>query len=165
MTVDEPVRCQDGEAYIMGWEDSDRLRIRYNVDFPGTPIGHQHFEYEWPADALDGGSIVAAAFAERVAPARTFTTEAAAQTLQRAGLGQGGSLDNALVCDSVRWLNPPLRFVNEHARHKFLDLMGDLALMGRPLGPMRVVAHKAGHALHVAFAREILAQEKTRATS
>ena len=75
--------------------------------------------------------------------------------------GHGGSLDNALVCDgSAGWLNASgLRFVNEPARHKLLDLLGDLSLLaepghvGVPVG--HVVAYKAGHELHARFAKEV----------
>jgi UDP-3-O-[3-hydroxymyristoyl] N-acetylglucosamine deacetylase len=83
------------------------------------------------------------------------------EQLRAAGLIKGGSLDNALVCSVTKgWLNPPLRFPAEPCRHKLLDLIGDLALAGAKgfagLPTAHVVAYKASHALHVAFAKAFL---------
>ena len=104
------------------------------------------------------GCCAAAAFAAEVAPARTFTTQEQIEPMREAGLIQGGSLDNALVCDRVRWLNGPLRFDNEPARHKLLDLLGDLALLGA-LPKAHVVAFRASHRLHVRLAQAIERQQ------
>lgn len=75
---------------------------------------------------------------------------------------QGGSLDNALVCDREKgWLNPPTRFDNEPARHKLLDLIGDIALL--PALPMaHIIGYRSGHALHVELARKILCHWQSR---
>ena len=94
------------------------------------------------------------AFAQKLAPARTFTFEDEVATLRRAGLALGGSLDNALVLSDNRLLNPELRFPDEFVRHKILDLTGDLSLLGRPLRA-HVVAYRAGHDLHARLARRI----------
>ncbi len=72
------------------------------------------------------------------------------------GLIRGGSLANAIVMDDECILNGPLRFPDEFGRHKALDLIGDLALVGRPL-QARIVAHKAGHALHTQLVTRLLA--------
>jgi UDP-3-O-[3-hydroxymyristoyl] N-acetylglucosamine deacetylase len=72
------------------------------------------------------------------------------------GLIRGGSLGNAIVMDDSTILNGPLRFADEFGRHKALDLIGDLALIGRPL-QARIVAHKAGHALHTQLVTRLLA--------
>jgi len=72
------------------------------------------------------------------------------------GLIRGGSLDNAIVLSDDAILNGPLRFPDEFGRHKALDLIGDLALVGRPLLG-RVEAHKAGHALHTQIVSRLLA--------
>jgi UDP-3-O-[3-hydroxymyristoyl] N-acetylglucosamine deacetylase len=75
--------------------------------------------------------------------------------LQKSGLIKGGSLDNALVCGEQDWLNPPLRFANEPVRHKILDLVGDLSLLGTfPVA--HFLAYKASHNLHIQLARKIL---------
>ena len=72
------------------------------------------------------------------------------------GLIRGGSLENAIVLDAKGVTNPPLRFPDEFARHKTLDLIGDLALVGRPL-KAEVVAHRAGHAMHTQLVTRLLA--------
>ena len=69
------------------------------------------------------------------------------------GLIKGGSLENSLVCDEISWLNPPLRFKNEPIRHKLLDLIGDLALIGLPKA--QVLVYRGSHALHAEFANAI----------
>jgi UDP-3-O-[3-hydroxymyristoyl] N-acetylglucosamine deacetylase len=76
--------------------------------------------------------------------------------LQAMGLIRGGSVENAIVLDDEGILNGPLRFADEFGRHKALDLIGDLALVGRPL-KARIVAHKAGHALHTQLVTRLLA--------
>ena len=77
-------------------------------------------------------------------------------SLRRRGLGLGGSLDNCIVVDRERILSGDLRFRDEFVRHKVLDLIGDLALLEYPLRA-QVVAHRAGHSLHVAVVNELLA--------
>jgi UDP-3-O-[3-hydroxymyristoyl] N-acetylglucosamine deacetylase len=78
--------------------------------------------------------------------------------MQSMGLIRGGSVENAIVLDHDSVLNGPLRFPDEFGRHKALDLIGDLALVGRPL-KARVVAHKAGHALHTQLVTRLLADQ------
>jgi UDP-3-O-[3-hydroxymyristoyl] N-acetylglucosamine deacetylase len=80
------------------------------------------------------------------------------EQLRQAGLIQGGSLENALVCDGETWLNPPLRFANEPARHKLLDLLGDLSLLGA-IPPAHYLAYKASHRLHIQLARRLLERQ------
>jgi UDP-3-O-[3-hydroxymyristoyl] N-acetylglucosamine deacetylase len=77
--------------------------------------------------------------------------------LRQAGLIKGGSLENALVCGDQGWLNPPLRFSNEPVRHKLLDLVGDLSLLGNfPVA--HFLAYKASHNLHIQLAKELAQQ-------
>jgi UDP-3-O-[3-hydroxymyristoyl] N-acetylglucosamine deacetylase len=93
-------------------------------------------------------------YADEIAPARTFGFTRDVEQLRRAGLARGGSLDNAVVF-SEDGLLTPLRFEDECVRHKVLDAIGDLALLGHPLlGHLEVV--KGGHALHAALARKLL---------
>ena len=94
-------------------------------------------------------------FAARIAPARTFGFLREVEALRARGLARGGSLQNAVVLDDNGILSGPLRFRDEFVRHKILDLLGDLALLGRPLHG-RIHAQKAGHALHIELARAIL---------
>ncbi|MGB5637392.1 MAG: UDP-3-O-acyl-N-acetylglucosamine deacetylase, partial [Waterburya sp.] len=90
-------------------------------------------------------------FASEIAPARTFGFADQIEQLQQAGLIKGGNLENALVCSHQGWVNPPLRFTNEPARHKLLDLVGDLSLLGQ-LPTAHLIAYKASHKLHTQLA-------------
>jgi UDP-3-O-[3-hydroxymyristoyl] N-acetylglucosamine deacetylase len=123
------------------------LCFTYGIDFPYGPIGQQW--HSWYPDRES--------FAQTIAPARTFGFADQIEQLRQAGLIQGGSLDNALVCDREQWLNPPLRFPNEPVRHKLLDLVGDLSLLGA-LPRAHYVAYKASHKLHLNFAQKLYHQ-------
>lgn len=149
----EPITIEAGGARISALP-ARALSFFYTIDFPDdAAIGRQAFEWAPAPRAADSS----AAFAAELAPARTFTPAAYARALQASGRRHGGGLHNALVSDGGAWLNRgALRFANEPARHKLLDLLGDLALCARPLGPMRIVAERAGHALHVELARALL---------
>ena len=121
------------------------FRITYAIDFDHPLLGYQ----ELTASLWSGNH-----FADKLAPARTFTFEREVEALRKAGLALGGSLDNAVVVGEREILNPELRFPDEFVRHKMLDLTGDLSLLGRPiLG--HVVAYRAGHDLHGRLARRI----------
>ena len=93
-------------------------------------------------------------FQDLIAPARTFGFADQIEQLKASGLIKGGSLDNALVCDRSGWLNPPLRFENEPVRHKLLDLIGDLSLLGT-IPQAHFLAYKASHKLHVQLAQAL----------
>src|SRR5829696_6792993 len=94
-------------------------------------------------------------FVEEIAPARTFGFLKEVEMLRQRGLALGGSLDNAIVLGETGVLNPTLRFDDEFVRHKILDVIGDLSLVGHPVVG-HLVAHRGGHALHTAFAAKIL---------
>jgi UDP-3-O-[3-hydroxymyristoyl] N-acetylglucosamine deacetylase len=100
-------------------------------------------------------SVNAASFRQLLARARTFCFERDIQPLRAMGLIRGGSLENAIVLTESGVMNGPLRFPDEFGRHKALDLIGDLALVGLPL-LARVEAHKAGHALHTQLVSRLL---------
>ncbi|MEM7792842.1 MAG: UDP-3-O-acyl-N-acetylglucosamine deacetylase [Cyanobacteria bacterium P01_C01_bin.118] len=139
----EPVIVRDGDAYVMAVPSSE-LRFSYGIDFPVAAIGNQW--HSWSPSTQD--------FESQVAPARTFAMAHHIEGLRSQGLIKGGSLENALVCDRDGWLNPPLRFANEPARHKLLDLVGDLSLLG-VLPTMHVTAYRASHSLHVQLAHQL----------
>ena len=103
-------------------------------------------------------------FDSNIAPARTFGFADQIEQLQKAGLIQGGSLDNALVCSDSGWVNPPLRFTNEPARHKLLDLVGDISLLGH-FPTAHLLAYKASHRLHIQLAKKIHEQCRVRIPS
>jgi UDP-3-O-[3-hydroxymyristoyl] N-acetylglucosamine deacetylase len=124
---------------------SDHFKLTYSISYDHPLLRHQ-------ARTLQ---ITAASFAEEIAPARTFGFLKEVETLRQNGLALGGSLENAVVLGETGVLNNPLRFDDEFVRHKMLDAIGDLALIGWPVIG-HLVAHRAGHALHTALASRVL---------
>ena len=102
------------------------------------------------------------AFIDEIAPARTFTFLKEVEMLRQNGLALGGSLDNAIVIGDTGVLNSSLRYEDEFVRHKILDLIGDLALVGHPVVAHAVV-HRGGHALHTQLAAALLADRQALA--
>lgn len=141
---DHPLTLRQGLSFIT-LLPADRLRLAVAVEYPQPAIGRQLYTVD----------LSPARFVEEIAPARTFGFLDQVEQLRAAGLIQGGALDNALVCDGDRWLNPPLRFADEPARHKLLDLLGDLALVGLPMA--QVFAYRGSHGLHTAMAAALAA--------
>ncbi|NJL45876.1 MAG: UDP-3-O-acyl-N-acetylglucosamine deacetylase [Leptolyngbyaceae cyanobacterium SM2_3_12] len=144
----QPVTVHHGEAFVSAFP-APACRLTYGIDFEVAAIGNQWFSWSPGADPFD-----LEGFATAVAPARTFGLAHQIEHLQASGLIKGGSLDNALVCSHEGWVNPPLRFENEPVRHKLLDLIGDLSLLGG-LPAAHIVAYKASHRLHVELARKL----------
>ncbi len=141
--IDTPVWIGDKDLFVAALP-SPVLRFTYGIDFDVAPIGNQW--HSWQPDKDD--------FATQIAPARTFGLAHQIDQLRSAGLIKGGTLENALVCDEKQWLNPPLRFPNEPSRHKLLDLIGDLSLLGKlPLA--HFIAYKASHQLHIRLAKRL----------
>jgi UDP-3-O-[3-hydroxymyristoyl] N-acetylglucosamine deacetylase len=141
--VSEPIWIRHHDAFVAALPSSV-LRFTYGIDFDVAPIGNQW--HSWQPDKDD--------FSTEIAPARTFGLAHQIDQLRSAGLIKGGSLENALVCDEHQWLNPPLRFPNEPCRHKLLDLIGDLSLLGK-LPQAHFLAYKASHQLHVQLAQRL----------
>lgn len=138
---------QDGRwIRVSPAEGFDGLRIRYTIDFDHPAIGRQTREL----------GLTAEKFAREVGAARTFCLSHEIDWMRSKGLALGGSLDNAVVFGPEGPLNEALRFEDEAVRHKILDLIGDLALLGAPLQGF-VEVHAGGHALHVALAKALLA--------
>lgn len=144
MNLIRPVVVTHDEKRIAAYP-SREFRVTYAIDFDHPQLGYQEL-----STALWGGDH----FAEKLAPARTFTFEAEVRKLRENGLALGGSLENAVVIGDEGILNPGLRFDDEFVRHKMLDLTGDLSLLGRPLRA-HVVAYRAGHDMHARLARSI----------
>lgn len=146
--LQEAVCVQDGDAFVIARPSSER-RFTYGIAFDLPAIGNQWHSWS-PDDTCDGQPT----FQNELAPARTFGLAHQIEALRDRGLIQGGSLDNALVCGPDGWLNPPLRFLNEPVRHKLLDLIGDLSLLGTiPIA--HFLAYKASHHLHTQLARSL----------
>src|SRR5579863_3224394 len=146
LKVTKPLEISEGDRRI-GIYPADEFRVRCFIDFPHPLIGKQEAEI-----AVDRES-----FSRELAPARTFTFTHEIEKLRAMGLIRGGSLENAIVLTPDGLMQGELRFADEFSRHKALDLIGDLALLGRPLKAL-VVAHKAGHALHTRLVMRLLAE-------
>ena len=138
------IEMREGDKFIAVYP-ADTYSVSYAINFPHPQIGRQTFCVQ-----LTNGSYL-----REIAPARTFGFIHEADAMRQQGLIRGASTENAIVLDRNRVLNPPLRFVDEFVRHKVLDLIGDLALIGKQiLGS--VVADRAGHAMHTALVSRIL---------
>jgi len=143
LKVLRPIQIADGEKRIAVYP-SDHFKISYTISFDHPLLRHQSRTER----------ITEQSFAEHIAPARTFGFLKEVEWLRQNGLALGGSLENAIVIGDTGVLNA-LRFEDEFVRHKILDLVGDLALLGHPLIG-HVVAHRAGHALHTALATRLI---------
>jgi UDP-3-O-[3-hydroxymyristoyl] N-acetylglucosamine deacetylase len=122
---------------------SKKTTIISTISFSYKAIGNQTFVID----------LNPKSFVEMIAPARTFGFKDQFQELSDLGLIKGGSLENALVCDGNEWVNPPLRFDDEPIRHKILDLIGDLALVGLPKA--QILVFKGSHSLNALLASSL----------
>ncbi len=147
----EPIWVYQDDAFAAALP-APETRFTYGIDFDLPAIGNQW--HSW-SQVVGEDSKPSSTFREEIAPARTFGLAHQIDQLRQQGLIKGGSLDNALVCGSQGWLNPPLRFANEPVRHKILDLVGDLSLLGS-FPNAHFFAYKASHSLHVQLAQRIL---------
>jgi len=130
---------------------ADTFHITYRIAFPHPLIGEQSLEFDPGVGNYE----------TEIAPARTFGFLEEVEMLKKSGLVRGGSLENAVVLTREGVLNPEgLRFPDEFCRHKILDIIGDLALLGHPLLG-HVEADRAGHALHSALVSRLLKEKDT----
>lgn len=145
LRIARPVEVREGAKRIRV-EPSERFEIVCESHFDHPLVGGQRLECELTPDY----------YAREIAPARTFGFEHDLEQMRDMGLIRGATLDNAICFGDEAVLNPGgLRFEDEPCRHKLLDLIGDLAMLGRPLLG-RVVAERAGHAMHIALVRAIM---------
>jgi len=138
-SVREPLWCSDGEAFILILPSS-KFEISYTLDYDHPLLKSQYVKI-----TLDGDS---SSFEKEIAPARTFCLEREVASLRKMGLGKGADYDNTLVVGNRRVIRNRTRFQDEFARHKILDLIGDLYLLGCPIRG-HVIAIKSGHSLNV----------------
>ena len=131
------------EDSVIAATPSKKTSIISTISFSYKAIGNQTFVID----------LNPKSFVEMIAPARTFGFKDQFQELSELGLIKGGSLDNALVCDHEKWVNPPLRFDDEPIRHKILDLIGDLALVGLPKA--KILVYKGSHSLNALLASSL----------
>ncbi len=144
--VKKPIFWSDREAHLIALPCSD-FKISYTLHYPGSNLlGSQYFSFLVTPEAYRGA----------IAPCRTFSLYEEIAPLIENGFIKGGGLDNAVVIKNDRVLNPGgIRFPDEMVRHKILDLIGDLSLIGCRL-KAHVIAIRSGHSGNVAFAKEIL---------
>ncbi len=145
LRVLRPVEVRENGKSI-GIYPADIYRVTCTIDFPHPLIGRQSYDLELNPEN----------YAREIAPARTFGFRRDVEAMRNMGLIRGGSLENALVLTDTGLMNSTgLRFPDEFCRHKLLDLIGDLALIGRPvLG--HVIAERAGHHMHVALVDRLM---------
>jgi UDP-3-O-[3-hydroxymyristoyl] N-acetylglucosamine deacetylase len=144
LRICQPLEMQEGDKFIAVYP-SDTYSVSYTINFPHPLIGRESFR----VDLSDGN------YAREIAPARTFGSREDEQAMRNMGLIRGASPENCIVLTRHGIENPPLRFRDEFVRHKVLDLIGDLALLGKQiLGS--VVADRAGHAMHTALVSRLL---------
>lgn len=141
--IEKPFMVKDGKGSISVKPYSD-LKISYSIYYDHPLIGEQKYSIK-SAEKI---------FAQEIAPARTFGFLKDVPALKAKNLALGGSLENALVLDSQGLINTPLRFPDEFVRHKILDLIGDIALLGSPIFA-HFIAKRAGHKLHLKAIRFI----------
>jgi UDP-3-O-[3-hydroxymyristoyl] N-acetylglucosamine deacetylase / 3-hydroxyacyl-[acyl-carrier-protein] dehydratase len=147
--IDVPIEFEDGNISLQALP-ADDFRITFHIDYQDELIGTQDATFTVTPDV----------YRKEIAPCRTFVLQKDVEKLQAMGLAKGGSLDNAMVVDDGKLLNEmPLQFPDEFVRHKILDLIGDLSLVGLPIQG-HIIARYSGHDTNVAFAKVLRAREK-----
>ena len=147
-TLKAPIHVADDDWAIVALPFEDGLRLSYTLDFDEPREIHETMTFDVTPDG----------FREAIAPARTFVTSAEVAAVREAGLGKGASEENTvLLTEDAEADAAKMRFPNECLRHKVLDLIGDLALLGRPLRA-HVIAQRTGHAANRALTRRIAAE-------
>lgn len=149
LVITKPIQVSHGDAMLAALPGpTDKLEIVYELDAP-APVGRQVFSFHVGDDD----------FVTQLAPARTFSMEAEAREMQNRGLGRHLTPRDVLVISANGPIDNQYRFPDECARHKVLDLLGDLFLVGRPIRG-RLIAHKSGHMLNHMLARRLLEQHQ-----
>jgi len=149
LLVKKSVKVKDGNRSVQ-LNPSNELKITYKIDFDHPLIKDQSYEI----------SFSKSSFVDEISRARTFGFLRDVQTLRNNGLAKGGSLDNAIVMDEFRVLNEDgLRYKTEFVRHKLLDFIGDLAILGCiPIG--HFVVERSGHSLNQKLLKQFMTQER-----
>lgn len=147
VVVKEPITLREGDAMIAAMPTTGPgMDLLYDLDYgEETPIGRQIHAY----------TLDAQTYRSHIAPARTFTLREEAEAMRSKGLFQHVSPSDVLVIDASGPIENTYRFEDEPVRHKLLDLIGDLALVGRPINA-RILASKSGHSLNQRLARELV---------
>ena len=154
IVVDEPVAVAAGEDIsLVAFPYDAGFKVSYTLDYAHPFLGVQHVSFTMSEEG----------FARDIAPARTFVLASEAEALRKAGLGQGASHENTLVVGDKGVIGNTLRWPDEFARHKVLDLLGDLFLAGADLRG-HVYAHRTGHAANLRLVERIVDVVKQRET-
>jgi UDP-3-O-[3-hydroxymyristoyl] N-acetylglucosamine deacetylase len=146
LVINEPVSVYDDQGASASFLPAPEFKITYTIDFPHPVIGQQKFHMHFSDVAYE----------REIAYARTFGFLKDLEYFQAVGLALGGSLDNAIVLDDEKVINKSgLRSTDEFVRHKILDAIGDLSLLGMPIIG-HFVAHKSGHRLNNLLLKELI---------
>lgn len=144
----KPMKITEGDKSIAVYP-SDSFRVTYTIEFDHPLVNRQNKSFEVNEDT----------FVEEIAPSRTFGFLRDVEMLRRNGLALGGSLENAIVIGENSILNQNLRYNDEFVRHKILDAIGDLSFFGCRIKG-HVVAHRAGHTLHIGLVNKVLSDSE-----
>ena len=150
LTIREPVVVEEGGAFIAVFPAAE-FKISYSLDYAHPFIGSGFYQI----------SVTPDTFTMELAGARTFCLEEEVEQLRKQGLGKGANYDNTLVVGDNGVIGNKLRFPNEFIRHKMLDLLGDLYILGKPIRG-RIIAAKSGHSLNLKFVKKLGAQLSRR---
>jgi UDP-3-O-[3-hydroxymyristoyl] N-acetylglucosamine deacetylase len=145
--IQEAIEVRHGDK-VAGVYPDPVARATYIIDFEHSAIGHQNIQVELTPES----------YRREIGTARTFGFMSDVEYLKKCGLIRGGSLENAVVLDDSGIVNNHLRFPDEFVRHKLLDLLGDISLVGYPIIG-HLYAEKAGHAIHAALADQMARQK------
>jgi UDP-3-O-[3-hydroxymyristoyl] N-acetylglucosamine deacetylase len=154
VVIDRPYTVANGGEKILTLEPADEFSVSYLLRYP-PPVGEQFHEFSL-------GSF--AGYQQEIAPARTFGFLKDLKMMNELGLGSGGRLDNFILVGEDEVLNTELRFADEFVRHKILDIVGDLYLLGYPIRG-KVTARLTGHRDNIALLRKILSENREAPSS
>lgn len=147
--IKKTLKIQEGNRSIT-IKPSKELKVSFTIDFHHPLISNQQYDFSFSGKS----------FIDEISRARTFGFLKDIETLREAGLARGGSLDNAIVIDNFRVLNEDgLRYANEFVRHKILDFLGDIAVMGTPIIGHFII-NKSGHSLNHAMLKKLSSNQK-----
>lgn len=144
IVIDRSYRVGDERGEWIGIEPAETFSVHYVLKYP-KPVGLQEYTFTYRGPN---------SFKEEIAPARTFGFLRDMEKMQKLGLVNGGKLSNCILIDDERIVNTDLRFPDELARHKILDIIGDFYLLGKPLRG-KITAHRTGHSDNIALLRAI----------
>jgi len=144
LEIHTPICCECVNDALMMAVPSEKFSITYIIKYENDLIGTSLFDYNEPCDYIS-----------EISRARTFALEKDIKLLMQNGMALGGSLDNAILVGETKvQTSGGLRYADEFVRHKVLDLIGDLALLGRPIRA-KIIAIRAGHAPHLQFIEKL----------